>query len=82
MENKQVDNEVLFAIFGWVSTALIIIVPIIFGPAGVVLGYFLSKTQKTHGLVMMILAAVFIVLAMLFWFIVFVSCANDPYCYI
>lgn len=62
MSEQQKDNNALvFIILGWVFSGLsLIILPIIFGPAGVVFGALtISKGKKVHGIVIIIAAIIF-----------------------
>lgn len=51
------DKTTLFAVLGWICAGLsFFFVPVIFGPAGIVLGYFVFKEQKGHGIAMMVVS--------------------------
>lgn len=68
MPEQQKDNNALvFIILGWVFSALsLIVLPIIFGPAGIVFGALtISKGKKTHGIIIIVAAIVFAILGSL-----------------
>ncbi|MBL3398505.1 hypothetical protein WL766_05335 [Staphylococcus pasteuri] len=73
MPEQQKDNNALvFIILGWVFSALsLIVLPIIFGPAGIVFGALtISKGKKTHGIIIIVAAIVFTILGFTLGYII------------
>ena len=73
MPEQQKDNNALvFIILGWVFFALsLIVLPIIFGPAGIVFGALtISKGKKTHGIIIIVAAIVFTILGFTLGYII------------
>ncbi|ATH63384.1 MULTISPECIES: hypothetical protein [Staphylococcus] len=73
MPEQQKDNNALvFIILGWVFSALsLIVLPIIFGPAGIVFGALtISKGKKTHGIIIIVAAIVFAILGFTLGYII------------
>ena len=73
MPEQQKDNNTLvFIILGWVFSALsLIVLPIIFGPAGIVFGALtISKGKKTHGIIIIVAAIVFAILGFTLGYII------------
>ncbi|MCF7600397.1 hypothetical protein [Staphylococcus pasteuri] len=73
MPEQQKDNKALvFIILGWVFSALsLIVLPIIFGPAGIVFGALtISKGKKTHGIIIIVAAIVFAILGFTLGYII------------
>ena len=51
------NNGSVYAILGWIFTAIaILFFPILFGGGGVIFGYLHSKVKKTHGTIIIISA--------------------------
>ncbi|MEN2448106.1 hypothetical protein AAZF84_09555, partial [Bacillus sp. JR_15] len=66
------NNALVFIILGWVFSALsLIVLPIIFGPAGIVFGALtISKGKKTHGIIIIVAAIVFAILGFTLGYII------------
>lgn len=71
-EQPKDNNALVFIILGWVFSALsLIILPIIFGPAGIVFGALtISRGKKTHGIIIIVAAIIFTILGFTLGYIV------------
>lgn len=49
IQNQQLKEQKVFAVLGWIFNILaLIFVPILFGPLGIVMGYFHKKYHAKH----------------------------------